>query len=37
MDTSGQHIDGKAKVAKAADNITKEELSEILKFGAQNM
>ncbi len=37
MDTSGQHIDGKAKVAKAADPITKEELSEILKFGAQNM
>jgi len=37
MDTTGAHINGTSTPKEKSGDFSKEELSTILKFGAQNM
>jgi chromodomain-helicase-DNA-binding protein 1 len=37
MDTTGAHINGNVAPKEKSGEFSKEELSAILKFGAQNM
>ena len=37
MDTTGAHINGTSAPKEKSSDLSREELSAILKFGAQNM
>ena len=37
MDTTGAHINGTSAPKEKSGDLSREELSAILKFGAQNM